>query len=147
MKAELITLLRTRMKKLFTLLALVTFLGTGTAFAQVTKAAAAPVAAPGAKKLTEEQKINHLIKYVANLEGANFIRNGDAYPAKDAAEHLQMKRRKAGDRVKTARDFVDGLATESYLSGKPYQIRMKDGKTYPSREVLLKELTRLEKMH
>ena len=97
-------------------------------------------------KLTEEQKINHLIKYVAGLEGASFIRNGDSYSAKDAAEHLQMKRRKAGDRVKTARDFIDGLASESYLSGKAYQIKLKDGKVYNSRDVLMKELTRIERL-
>jgi len=97
------------------------------------------------RKLTEQQKIDALIRYVAGLQGATFIRNGSEYAAKDAAEHLELKRKKAGDRVKTARDFIDGLATESYLSGKPYQIRMKDGKTYSSREVLLKELARLEK--
>lgn len=97
------------------------------------------------KKLTEKEKIDHLINYIKNLQGATFIRNGDEYPAKDAAEHLQMKRRKAGDRVKTAREFIDGLASESYISGKEYQIRMKDGKTYKSREVLMRELERIEK--
>lgn len=97
------------------------------------------------KKMTEDQKINHLIKYVAGLEGATFIRNGESYAAKDAADHLQMKRRKAGNRVTTAREFIDGLASESYISGKAYQIKMKDGKVFSSRDVLLKELARIEK--
>ena len=99
----------------------------------------------GTKKMTEDQKINHLIKYVAGLEGATFIRNGESYAAKDAADHLQMKRRKAGNRVTTAREFIDGLASESYISGKAYQIKMKDGKVYNSRDILLKELARIEK--
>src|SRR5688572_14016207 len=99
-----------------------------------------------AKNLPEEEKINRLIKYVAGLQGAMFIRNGDEYSAKDAAEHLQMKRKKAGNRVKTAREFIDGLASESYISGEPYKIRMKDGKTYNSRDVLMKELQRIEKI-
>ena len=97
-----------------------------------------------ARKMTEEQKISHLIEYVRNLEGATFIRNGSEYSAKKAAEHLQMKRDKAGDRVKTARDFIDGLASESYLSGKKYQIRLKNGKVLFSRDVLMSELARLE---
>ena len=98
-----------------------------------------------AKKLTEAEKIDLLINYIKNLQGATFIRNGDEYPSKDAAEHLQMKRRKAGSRVKTAREFIDGMASESYISGEEYQIRMKDGKTYKSRDVLMRELERIEK--
>ena len=97
------------------------------------------------KKYTEEQKITELINYVRNLEGATFIRNGSEYSAKAAAEHLEMKRDKAGSRIKTAREFIEQLASESSMSGKKYQIRMKDGKTYFSRDVLMKELQRLEK--
>lgn len=133
------------MKKILFLLAFFSFTGSATVFAQTSTKSQPTVA--GGRKLNEEQKINALIKYVAGLQGATFIRNGSEYPAKDAADHLEMKRRKAGDRVKTAREFIDGLATESYLSGKPYQIRMKDGKTYSSRDVLMKELTRLEKQN
>lgn len=115
------------------------------ALAQGGAKATAKTSSTAAKKLTEKEKIDHLINYIKNLQGATFIRNGDEYPAKDAAEHLQMKRRKAGDKVKTARDFIDGLASESYISGKEYQIRMKDGKTYKSRDVLMRELERIEK--
>jgi hypothetical protein len=126
-----------------------TFLLFSFAFAQVASAQTAAKAAtpkPATKAVSEEEKINRLIKYVAELQGATFIRNGDEYPAKDAAAHLQMKRKKAGSRVKTAREFIDGLASESYLSGEAYQIRLKDGKTYKSRDVLMKELQRIEKM-
>jgi len=131
------------------LLALFIFTTISTSLAQSktkTKTKTTVPAHANATKLTEEQKINLLIKYVAGLEGATFIRNGDAHAAKDAAEHLQMKRRKAGSKVKTAREFIDGLASESYLSGEPYQIKMKDGKVYPSRDILLKELARIEKL-
>ena len=99
-----------------------------------------------AYNIPEEEKINLLIKYVAGLQGATFIRNGDEYSAKAAAEHLQMKRKKAGSRIKTAREFIDGLASESSLSGEAYKIRMKDGKTYLCRDVLMKELQRIEKL-
>jgi hypothetical protein len=115
------------------------------AFAQGNSKTNTKPATAATRKLTEKEKIDHLITYIRNLQGTTFIRNGDEYPAKDAAEHLQMKRRKAGDKVKTARDFIDGLASESYISGKEYQIRMKDGKTYKSRDVLMRELERIEK--
>ncbi len=117
------------------------------AFAQKNVATSTKTTPVAVKAIPEEEKINLLIKYIANLQGATFIRNGDEYPAKDAAEHLQMKRRKAGSKVKTARDFIDGLASESYISGKAYQIRFKDGKTYYSRDVLMKELARIEKQN
>ena len=137
------------MKMRFNLLLVFLFLtGISTAFAQEkvkSKTKTVTPAAASGKKMTEDQKINHLIKYVAGLEGATFIRNGESYAAKDAAEHLQMKRRKAGNRVTTAREFIDGLASESYISGKPYQIKLKDGKVYSSRDILLKELARIEK--
>jgi uncharacterized protein (DUF2147 family) len=132
------------MKKLFPAALTLLFLGfMPVAFAQ-TPAKPAPKLVAAAKKMPEEEKINRLIKYVSGLEGATFIRNGEEHSAKDAAEHLQLKRRKAGSKVRTAREFIDELASESSLSGKAYQIRMKDGKTYSSREVLMKELNRIE---
>jgi hypothetical protein len=137
------------MKKILILFAFIALAANGKLMAQEktkSKTKTVTSAQPATKKLTEEQKIAHLIKYVAGLDGATFIRNGDSYAAKDAAEHLQMKRRKAGSRVTTAREFIDGLASESYISGKPYQIKMKDGKVYSSRDVLMKELSRIEKL-
>ena len=38
-----------------------------------------------------------------------------------------MKLDKAGDKVKSAKDFIDGIASKSSISGKPYQIRKSDG--------------------
>jgi hypothetical protein len=135
------------MKKLFVgVLALLTFgLAQVSLAQQPAKVSGNKQTNPSAKKLTEEQKIEQLIGYVRNLNGATFIRNGSEYSSKAAAEHLQMKREKAGSRIKTARDFIEQLASESSISGKQYQIRLKDGKTYFSRELLLKELQRLEK--
>lgn len=135
------------MKKIFAIAFGLLAIGVSTgAFAQQpAKTGGVKPATVSARKFTEEQKISHLIAYVRSLDGAIFIRNGSEYPAKTAAEHLQMKREKAGSRVKTARDFIDNLASESSMSGKKYQIRLKDGKIFFSRDVLLKELERIEK--
>lgn len=113
--------------------------------------AAAPMASAPAPQssaappLTESQKIDRLIAYVGNLKSAVFIRNGDEHTAIEAAKHLQMKREKAGDRVKTADDFIRLCASKSYWSGKAYQIRLADGRTRSAEDVLREELARLEK--
>ncbi len=63
---------------------------------------------------------------------AQFIRNGTAYAAPEAIAHLRMKLNYAGERVKTAEDFIDGIASKSSLSGQPYQIKNSNGLSEPS---------------
>jgi hypothetical protein len=48
------------------------------------------------------------------------------------------------DDVKSARDFIERVASASGTSGKPYLIRFKDGREIRSREYLLAELQKLE---
>lgn len=57
-----------------------------------------------------------------------------------------MKLGNAGKRIKTPRDFIKYLATWSSMSGKPYQLEMKDGKKASPGEWLTKRLEELEKM-
>lgn len=80
-----------------------------------------------ARDAKQDARIEHLISAVEKLKGAVFIRNGTEYDPKAAGSHLRMKLKKGGDRVKTAEDFIDGIAAKSSTSGKPYQIRMADG--------------------
>jgi hypothetical protein len=75
----------------------------------------------------ENQKIDYLIASIESLQNAEFIRNGKDYNAKNAADHLRLKRRKARSRIKTADDFIRYCATASSMSGEPYQIRFADG--------------------
>lgn len=78
-------------------------------------------------RLNETQKIEKLIDTIASLEGATFIRNGDSHPASEAADHLRTKWKWAGDRITTAEQFIDQLATKSSQSGEPYTIKLSDG--------------------
>ena len=80
-----------------------------------------------AREAKETARIEHLISSVEKLSGSKFIRNGTEYEPKKAGEHLRMKLDKAGDKVKTAENFIDGIAAKSSTSGKPYQIRKSDG--------------------
>ncbi len=93
---------------------------------------------------SEKEKIEALIKHVEGMEDAVFIRNGTEYDAKTAAKFLRGKWDKDSG-VKTAKDFIEKIASKSSTSGKPYMIRFKDGKEVKSADYLTKELEKIEK--
>jgi hypothetical protein len=92
----------------------------------------------------EQQKIAYLITSVETLEDATFVRNGESYDAEQAADHLRVKLRYAGNRVRTAADFIAICATESSISGIKYEIRFRDGRTVDSATFLHGKLTEYE---
>ena len=94
---------------------------------------------------SESAKIEALIQSVAQLSNARFIRNGTAYDAKAAADHLRTKLENAGSRVKTAEDFIRYVGSTSSVSGKPYEIRYDDGRVVTSEAFLRARLAELEK--
>ena len=94
--------------------------------------------------LTEKQKVEQLLQYISNLQGATFIRNGNKYSPEEAAQHLASKFRKHAKKIKTAHDFIDHLASRSSVSGEAYQIRMADGSVVETGKLLNSELERIE---
>ena len=92
----------------------------------------------------EKQKIEALIRQVGDLKNAKFVRNGSTYEPSTAVRFLRGKWAANKAEVKTARDFIDKVATQSGTSGKPYLMRFSDGNEIPSREFLLAELKKLE---
>ena len=76
----------------------------------------------------EQRKIQYLISAIADLNDARFVRNGSEYDAQQAAEHLRSKLRYAGNRIRTAEDFILYCATGSSMSGEKYQIKFSDGR-------------------
>ncbi len=95
------------------------------------------------EKLSESQKIEQLIGSIENLAHARFQRNGSYYTAKAAADHLRMKWKKAGGRIRTARDFIDKIASASSMTGKPYTIRWDDGNEIATSQYLYGQLEKL----
>lgn len=77
----------------------------------------------------EAAKIRYLILSVESLEGAKFLRNGREYDAKEAADHLRLKLKTAGNRVKTVDDFISLCGSRSSLTGEAYRIQFADGTT------------------
>jgi len=92
----------------------------------------------------EQEKIDYLINSIANLKGAVFIRNDNEYDAKKAAEHLREKLDYAGEKIRTANDFIDKCATASWLSHRKYLIRFSDGRTVNSATYLREKLKEYE---
>jgi hypothetical protein len=62
------------------------------------------------------------------LSDATFIRNDREHDGPAAAAHLRGKLRQAGRQQFTADQFIEQVASRSSTSGKPYKIRLKDGK-------------------
>lgn len=88
----------------------------------------------------ETRKIEYLIRAIESLPNAQFVRNGTAYDAKSAADHLRLKWKNAGDKVITAEDFIRLCGSASSMSGKAYQIRFADGHTTTSAAFLREQL-------
>jgi hypothetical protein len=87
----------------------------------------------------EKKKIDFLISSVENLKEAKFIRNGSEHDGKEAAKHLRMKLQNAVA-VQTADDFIRLCASKSIITGKPYMIRLSDGKTIKSEKYFREKL-------
>jgi len=94
----------------------------------------------------EGKKINFLLSEISRLD-AVFVRNDSDHTPEEAVSHLRMKLERARKswfapaREKwTVEMFIDRIASKSSLSGKPYLIRFKDGKTVLAREWLVERL-------
>jgi Family of unknown function (DUF5329) len=108
-----------------------------TSFLQSVGAQTAPAA--------ERQKIEALINSIADAKDLQFVRNGKVYDAVIAAKFLRGKLAANDAEVKTARGFIDKVASFSGTSGQPYLIRKSDGTEIKSKDYLLAELRKLEK--
>ena len=67
----------------------------------------------------EKQKIEALIKQVGDLKDAKFVRNGWTYEPATAVRFLRGKWEANDAEVKTARDFIDKVASASGTSANP----------------------------
>jgi hypothetical protein len=89
-------------------------------------------------------EIDELISYVGT-SGVLFIRNGTEHSGAEGAQHLRDKLAKAGNRVRTTEDFITGVASTSYITGKPYLVKFADGHTQPTGDWLRAHLAEVRK--
>jgi hypothetical protein len=96
-------------------------------------------------KTEETKKIELLLARLEAMQNVVFIRNGKEYSSNKAADHLHLKWKKAGRRVKTAEDFIELCGSRSSISGKPYKMRFPDGRIENSAVVLKELLKKIER--
>ncbi len=75
--------------------------------------------------------IQYLLDFVKNSE-CRFFRNDKAHTAAEAANHMQRKYEHFKDEIKTPEDFIRLTATKSLVAGKPYHVKLTDGKKLTS---------------
>jgi uncharacterized protein DUF5329 len=80
-----------------------------------------------ARDAREQARIDFLIHSVETATNVKFVRNGSEYDGVAGAKHLRLKLGYAGERVKTAEDFVKYCASESSFTHQKYKIRTADG--------------------
>ena len=88
-------------------------------------------------------EVNFLLGYVEG-SGCEFFRNGAWYDSKTAQAHLRDKYKYlvARNLINTTEEFIERAATESSLSGHPYEVRCNGGATVTSNQWLHDELGR-----
>lgn len=71
-----------------------------------------------------QNEVNYLLGYIAG-SGCQFFRNGSWYDAQSAHLHLRDKYKVgvARNLIQTTEQFIEGAASQSSLSGKPYMIK------------------------
>jgi hypothetical protein len=87
-------------------------------------------------------EINYLLNAIEK-SGCRFVRNGTTYSAPEAKSHLANKYSKVKDKIKTAEQFIELIATKSSVSGEPYLIECTEGKPQKSAEWLKEKLKTL----
>jgi hypothetical protein len=92
-----------------------------------------------------QQEIDHLLQYIG-ASGCEFKRNGSWNDAKAAEVHVRDKYYVLlrMSMVETTKDFIDKAATESSVSGTPYEIKCDGNPPIPSNRWLNIELLRFQ---
>ncbi|MGI9115031.1 MAG: DUF5329 family protein [Chthoniobacterales bacterium] len=85
-----------------------------------------------ARDAREQQRIDFLLHTVETSKGIAFIRNGSEYDGHSAAQHLRQKLNYAGERIKTAEQFIQYCASESSITHRKYAVRLENGTTVDS---------------
>lgn len=86
-------------------------------------------------------EVNYLLGYIEG-SGCEFYRNGTWHDSKAAQAHLRDKYKYlvARDLIDTTEQFIDRAASESSLSGRPYEIRCNGGAAVTSKQWLREKL-------
>lgn len=71
----------------------------------------------------EEARINAMLNALAQKQDLTFVRNGDAHNCEEAVSHLRLKLGNTRNRIDTAEQFIDKVASSS-ITGKSYIVKI-----------------------
>ena len=110
-------------------------------------AAGLPLAVQGEPPAIAQQEISALLANI-ELSGCGFYRNGSWYNSKMARAHLRDKYNYLArrDLINTTEDFIEKGASESSVTGRPYQVRCSGREAVPSSQWLRDELARYREL-
>jgi hypothetical protein len=74
----------------------------------------------------EQDRIERLLSLVEESDVV-FIRHGQEYSGRKAADHLRDKARRIDPPIRTLDEFIDKVASRSWLHHEPYQVKAPDG--------------------
>jgi hypothetical protein len=102
-----------------------------------------PAANAQQTSLSPQTEILYLLGFVEQ-SGCQLYRNGTWYDSKKAQEHLRNKYNylAARNKISSAEDFIEKVASVSTLSGQPYMVRCADGIVAKTDQWLRNELER-----
>ncbi|WP_414164450.1 YfeK family protein [Superficieibacter sp. BNK-5] len=72
----------------------------------------------------EEARINAMLNALVQKQDLTFVRNGDAHNCEEAVSHLRVKLGNTRNRIDTAEQFIDKVASSSSITGKPYIVKI-----------------------
>jgi hypothetical protein len=90
----------------------------------------------------DDRASTETIELIRRVEssGCVFIRNGDKHSAKEAADHLATKVKRADKKRLSAENFIAKIASKSSQSGDPYWMVFSDGRKVKSGDWLTEQL-------
>lgn len=72
----------------------------------------------------QQARINAMLDALAQKHELTFVRNGDPHSCEEAVAHLRLKLSNTRNRIDTAEQFIDKVASSSSITGKPYIVRI-----------------------
>ncbi len=82
-----------------------------------------------------------MLNALAQKKDLTFVRNGDAHNCEEAVSHLRLKLGNTRNRIDTAEQFIDKVASSSSITGKPYIVKI-PGKAMKTRSLIYMRLLR-----
>jgi hypothetical protein len=87
-----------------------------------------------------DRTIAYLLQHVAQ-SNLIFIRNGAMHPPQEAEKHMRRKYEYFKKKIRTPEDFIRLCASMSTVTGRPYQVKLPDGRVLRTDQWMLSALS------